>query len=123
VLAKQLENEIKDWDDLPVSVSAYERLIEYASRLAESESRLYTNKAILRDVLAEANAFARANDETEITRSTIEATILQRDFHTGLMEDYFHRAIIEEQVLISVTGSHVGLLKSHCARIWRLPGR
>ncbi|BBN59431.1 Lon protease family protein [Hydrogenovibrio marinus] len=108
VLAKQLENEIKDWDDLPVSVSAYERLIEYASRLAESESRLYTNKAILRDVLAEANAFARANDETEITRSTIEATILQRDFHTGLMEDYFHRAIIEEQVLISVTGSHVG---------------
>lgn len=108
VLAKQLENEISDWDDLPVSVSAYERLIEYASRLAESESRLYTNKAILRDVLAEANAYARANDESEITRHTIEATIQQRDFHTGLMEDYFHRAIIEEQVLISVTGTHTG---------------
>ncbi|WP_024850917.1 AAA family ATPase [Hydrogenovibrio kuenenii] len=108
VLAKQLENEIREWDDLPVSVSAYERLIEYASRLAESESRLYTNKAILRDVLAEANAYARANDESEITRKTIEATILQRDFHTGLMEDYFHRAIIEEQVLISVTDTHIG---------------
>ncbi|MDX1796152.1 MAG: AAA family ATPase [Hydrogenovibrio sp.] len=108
VLAKQLASEISDWDDLPVNVSAYERLIEYASRMAESESRIYTNKAILRDVLAEANAYARANDETEITRETIEATILQRDFHTGLMEDYYHRAISEEQVLISVQGHHVG---------------
>ena len=108
VLAKQLENEIEDWEDLPVDLSAYERLIEYASRMAENESRLYTNKAILRDVLAESNAYARANGEELVTRQTIEETIVQREFHTGLVEGHYHRAIIEEQVLITVKGHHIG---------------
>lgn len=107
-LVQQLATEVANWDDLPVQVSAFERLTEYASRLAEDKNRLYTNKAILRDVLAEANAFARAKGESHVTRDTIEATIAQRDFHTGLMEDYYHRAIIEQQVLISLTGEHVG---------------
>ncbi len=109
-LAKQLAAEIVDWDDLPVEISAYERLIEYASRMVEDESRLYTNKAILRDVLAESNAFARANGQESVNRDTIESTILQRDFHTGLMEEYYHRAITEQQVLISTEGVHVGMV-------------
>jgi len=110
VLAKQLASEVEAWDDLPVRPSALERLIEYASRLVESQERLYTNKALLRDVLAEANAFARAHDQQEVTRDIIEDTIAQRDFHTGLMEDYYHRAIIEEQVLIKVVGRHIGMV-------------
>jgi len=109
-LAKQLASEIMDWDDLPVEKSAYERLIEHASRMAEDESRLYSNKAILRDVLAEANAFARANGEESVTRQTIEDTILQREFHTGLMEEYYHRAITEQQVLIMTQGEHIGMV-------------
>ncbi len=107
-MARQLAHEVGQWEDLPVDISAYERLIEYASRMAEDANRLYTNKAILRDVLAEANAFARANGENKLTRDTIEQTILQRDFHTGLMEDYYHRAITEQQVLISLQGTHIG---------------
>ncbi|MDG6773162.1 AAA family ATPase [Thiomicrorhabdus sp. ZW0627] len=107
-LARQLAYEVGLWEDLPIDVTAYECLIEYASRMAEDANRLYTNKAILRDVLAEANAYARANGEMQVTRKTIEETILQRDFHTGLMEDYYHRAIIEQQVLISLKGEHVG---------------
>lgn len=109
-LAKQLASEIDDWDDLPVETSAFERLIEYASRMAEDENRLYSNKAILRDVLAEANAFARASNEASVTRETIEATILQREFHTGLTEDHYHRAITEQQVLILTEGEHVGMV-------------
>lgn len=107
-LARQLAYEVGFWEDLPIEVSAYECLIEYASRMAEDAHRLYTNKAILRDVLAEANAFARANGEDQVTRQTIEETIKQREFHTGLMEDYYHRAIIEQQVLISLEGRHIG---------------
>ena len=107
-MARQLAHEVGMWEDLPVEVSAYERLIEHASRMAEDANRLYTNKAILRDVLAEANAFARANGEACVTRSTIEETILQHKFHTGLMEDYYHRAIIEQQVLISLQGKQIG---------------
>jgi len=107
-MARQLAHEVGLWEDLPVDVTAYERLIEYASRMAEDANRLYTNKAILRDVLAEANAFARANGETCVNRATIEDTIVQREFHTGLMEDYYHRAIIEQQVLISLQGKYIG---------------
>ncbi|MBF6057054.1 Lon protease family protein [Thiomicrorhabdus heinhorstiae] len=109
-LAKQLASEIEDWDDLPVKVCAFERLIEYASRMSEDQNRLYTNKAILRDVLAEANAFARAGGKDSVDRETIEATIVQRDFHTGLMEEYYHRAITDQQVLISTEGEHVGMV-------------
>jgi len=109
-LAKQISAEISEWDDLPVDPSAFERLIEYASRMSEDEGRLYTNKAILRDVLAEAYAFARANKQKSVDRKTIESTIQQRDFHTGLMEEYYHRAITEQQVLISTMGTHVGMV-------------
>lgn len=109
-LAKQLASEVEDWDDLPVETSAYERLIEYASRMAEDESRIYSNKAILRDVLAEANAFARAQGRDSVNRKTIEDTIQQREFHTGLMEEYYHRAITEQQVLILTEGQHIGMV-------------
>ena len=109
-MAKQLASEIQDWEDLPVETSAFERLIEYASRMAEDENRLYSNKAILRDVLAEANAFARAKNESSVTRHTIEETIKQREFHTGQTEEYYHRAITEQQVLILTEGEHIGMV-------------
>ncbi|BBP43637.1 Lon protease family protein [Thiosulfativibrio zosterae] len=108
VLAKKLAGEIEDWEDLPVDTSALERLIEYASRMAEHQNRLYTNKAILRDVLAEANAYARANQEGHVSRATIEATLQQKAFHTGLVEEYHHRAIVEQQVLVSTEGQKIG---------------
>lgn len=109
-LAKQLASEIEDWDNLPVETSAFECLIEYSSRMAEDEKRLYSNKAILRDVLAEADAFARAGGESSVSRETIEATISQREFHTGQTEDYYHRAITEQQVLILTEGQHIGMV-------------
>jgi Lon-like ATP-dependent protease len=109
-LAKQLNEEVADWEDLPVSPCAMARLVEYAARLAESQYRMVTNKAILRDLLAEANAYARAHDQTEVTREIIDQTIEQRDFHTGMVEEYYHRAISEEQVLIHVTGRHTGMV-------------
>ncbi len=108
VLAQQLAIETQSWENTSVAVSAYERLIEFASRMAESENRLYTNKAALRDVLAEAHAYARANDQEEVDRATIEAVLAQRQFHTGMMEDYFHQAIEDNQVIISVEGQRVG---------------
>ena len=110
-LAKQLATEVAEWQDqehLQVDISAYERLVEYASHQAEDEGRLYTNKAMLRDLMAEAFAYARANEQEKVTRSTIDATLKQREFHTGLMEDAYHQGIIEQQVLISLEGSKVG---------------
>lgn len=107
-LAQQLAEEIKDWDDLPIELCALERLVEHAARLAEDSQRLYANKAVLRDVIAEANAFARANKQDKLTREIIEKTLAQHEFHTGLMEDHFHRSIVEKQVFLSTSGSQVG---------------
>ena len=110
-LAKRLATELEQWQDsepLEVDISAFERLIEYAAQQAEDEEKLYTNKAILRDLMAEAFAYARANDEQVVTRRTVEATLKQRAFHTGLMEDAFHQGIIEQQVLISLEGQRIG---------------
>ncbi len=108
VLVQKLADEIKNWDDFPVTACAFERLLEYSARMAEHAERLYTNKAILKDLLAEANAYARANDLKKVSRETIEATIVQRNFHTGLVEDHHHRSITEQQVLISTDGTNIG---------------
>lgn len=107
-LAQQLAEEIKDWDDLPIELSALEKLVEHSSRLAEDSQRLYANKAVLRDVVAEANAFARAHKQTKLTRETIEKTLAQHEFHTGLVEDNFHRSIVENQLFVSTSGEQVG---------------
>ena len=114
-LAQQLAVEVAQWQQklpeqerLLVDISAFERLVEYAAFQAEDQGRLYTNKAILRDLMAEAFAFARAKGETKVSRSTIDATLTQREFHTGLMETAFHQGIIDQQVLISLEGRCVG---------------
>jgi predicted ATP-dependent protease len=109
-LARQLMAEMQGREEIDICISAYEHLIEYASRLAEDKNRLYSNKALLRDILSEASAYARANGFEKIDRKVIEATLAQRDFHTGLVEDYYHRAIIDQQVLISTKGEHIGMV-------------
>ncbi len=107
-LAVRLADEVGRWNDLPLEVSALERIVEYAARLAEDQHRLYANKAALRDMMAEANAWARANDRSAVTREVVEAAIAQRAFHTGLVEYYYHRAITDEQILLSLQGRRVG---------------
>ena len=107
-LAARLADEVGRWNDLPLRVDALERIVEYAARLAEDQNRLYTNKAMLRDMMAEANAWARAHGRTEVTRAVVEAAIEQRAFHTGLMEHYYHRAITDNQILLDLSGQRVG---------------
>ena len=112
VLAQQLALETENWDLLPTETSAYDRLIEFAARMAEANNRLYTNKAALRDVLSEGHAYARANNQQAVTRNTIESVLLQRQFHTGMMEDYYHQSIADKQIKIDVTGKHIGQINA-----------
>jgi len=107
-LAARLADEVGRWNDLPLEVSALERIIEYAARLAEDQQRLDANKAALRDMMAEANAWARANGRAAVTREVVEAAIAQRAFHTGLVEDAYHRAIAEDQILLALSGERIG---------------
>jgi len=107
-LAARLADEVARWNDLPMCVDALERIVEYAARLAEDQQRLYTNKARLRDMMAEANAWARAHGRTQVTREVVEAAIEQRAFHTGLVEYYYHRAITDDQVLLDLVGERIG---------------
>mgnify|MGYP006275759209 FL=1 len=110
LLAQQLCAEVADWKDLPIQPCALARLVEFSARLAESQTRLVTNKAVLRDVLAQANAFARAHDQSEVTRAVIDQTLEQQHFHTGRVEEQYHRAIEDQQVLIYLTGRHQGMV-------------
>ncbi len=107
-LAARLADEVGRWNDLPLSVDALERIVEYAARLAEDQHRLYTNKAMLRDMMAEANAWARAHGHTRVTREVVEAAIAQRAFHTGLVEHHYHRAVTDRQILLDISGERVG---------------
>ncbi|WP_294948635.1 AAA family ATPase [Sulfurivirga sp.] len=107
-LAARLADEVARWNDLPMSVCALERMVEYAARLAEDQQRLSANKGLLRDMMAEANAWARAHGHEQVTREVVEAAIEQRSFHTGLVEDAYHRAVVERQILIDLEGQRVG---------------
>lgn len=107
-LAARLAREVEKWNDLPLTTSALERIMEYAARLAEDQNKLSANKAQLRDMLAEANAWARAHSHTQVDRDVVEAAIVQRAFHTGLVKDYYHQAVVEGQILLDLQGEKIG---------------
>lgn len=107
-LAARIADEVSKWGDLPLTACALERIVEYAARLVEDQARLSANKAQLRDMLAEAHAWARAHGHTQVDRQVVEAAITQRAFHTGLVEDDYHQAVVEGQILVDLQGEKIG---------------
>lgn len=107
-LAKFCGQVCREESYLPLHRSGMERIIEFASRRAESKERLITRWAEVLDLLAEANMFARAAKARTIRAADVETALIEGDRRNGALVDAVVREIESGTIIIRTDGAAVG---------------
>ena len=93
---------------LPLHRSGMTRILEFASRRAESKERLITRWAEVLDLLAEANMFAREARARTIRDADVETALTEADRRNGALVDAVVREIHAGTIIIRTDGAAVG---------------
>lgn len=108
IYARLIATMVEDHDLLPLDKGAVARVIERSSRLVSDREKLTTEHESIRDLLREANYFAREEDADVVgvdhVQQALEAQIYRADRIRGKMQE----RILRDTVLIDTEGETVG---------------
>jgi len=100
---------IIDKDGLaPFSRGALAGLVDFASQLCEDQKKISLQFPIIRDVMVEADALARADAEDTVSRVTLDKTLDARMYRTNLVEELYMEEYDRDLLKVHVTGREVG---------------
>ncbi|MHA2067189.1 MAG: Lon-insertion domain-containing protein, partial [Candidatus Thorarchaeota archaeon] len=92
----------------PLQVDAIAEVIDYSSRLAESQRKLSTRFDIISDIIREANFYASEADSVTIEESHIRQALRQRLYRHNLYAERI-RELVENNILfVDLEGETVG---------------
>ncbi len=91
----------------PLEAPAVARVIERAARLADDAQKLTLHVDRIRDLLAEADFWAREAGRTTITRADVDRAIDEQLRRAGRLRDRVQEAMLREIALIATTGEKV----------------
>jgi lon-related putative ATP-dependent protease len=92
----------------PVTSDGVSAVVEYGSRLVESQRKVTLQFNLIANLLVEADAIAEEEGAGEISRSHVEDSIRQREYRLSLLEEKVREDILENSVLIDSEGEGVG---------------
>lgn len=98
-----VKKKIKDLD-----AAAVAKIIEYSSRIAESQKKLSTRYNLLAEIITEADAWATLEDEKIISEFYIKKAIQERDNRLNMYENKLTEMINEDYIMIATQGEVVG---------------
>jgi Predicted ATP-dependent protease len=98
-----VNRKIKDLD-----VEAVAKIIEYSSRIAESQKKLSTRYNLLTEILTEADAWATLDNEKIITSFYIDQAISERNNRLNMYEEKLTQMINDDYIMIATQGEVVG---------------
>lgn len=87
---------------------AVARVVEYSSRLADSQHRLSTHFNELRELLYEADAWAGLDGAETVERKHINQAIVEKIYRSNRWQEYRERMLAEGKLLVAVRGEAVG---------------
>lgn len=93
---------------LPVERAGIERVLEHSSRLADDAGRLSVLVDQVRDILQEADFWARETGVLAIRRSDVDRAIQARRRRASRVQEIMHRMILDEVSHIATSGARVG---------------
>lgn len=96
----------------PFTTDAFNRMIEFSSRLAEDQQRLSTYLIHVNDLMREAHFIAVKEHKKNVDVSAIEAALSARCNRFGMMQDNLLSAIDRGQISIATRGERVGQLNA-----------
>jgi lon-related putative ATP-dependent protease len=91
----------------PLEAPAVARVIEQAARLAEDAHKLTLQVDRIRDLLAEADFWARDAGRTTVTRADVDRAVDEQIRRAGRLRDRVQEAMLREIALISTGGRKV----------------
>jgi len=106
--ARVIKKLIKEENLLEFNNSAIARLIEIGSRYAGQKTKLTTRFSVIADIAREANFWAKASDEKEVTVEFILKAYNSSKERHGMMESKISDMIEENSILIDTEGERIG---------------
>lgn len=92
----------------PLDRTAMARVIEYASKLADDQSKLSTRFGEITQIIGEAGTLARLNKDKVITGETVDLALYQRDEREQKYNEKYFDMINSNTLLIDTSGFKVG---------------
>ena len=88
--------------------AAVARVLEYASRLAESQRKMTVRFSRIRDILVESAAWAKLQTAEVITKSHVHTAIDEREARYKLYEEKLTEMYNDSFIMIDTTGEKIG---------------
>ena len=98
----------KENDLYPINDEAMGKLVEHASRMAEDREKISIKFREIRDVIHEADHYARIAKKDEIGSEDIKEAIESRYYRSNLIQDKINEMIKRGQLMIDLKESKVG---------------
>ena len=94
----------------PFGADALSEIVEWASREAEDQERLSTEMGRLRELLAEANAWAvlQSGEGKRVEREHVRKAIEHKRYRSALYQERLTRAFVDGTIRVDTTGEVVG---------------
>ena len=93
---------------MPLHKTAFARVIDHSSRLAEHQEKLTTRFMEVVDILTEANHWARSAESGLVLDSHVDKAIEQRKYRSSLAEDRYRELIEDDVIHIATDGNAIG---------------
>ena len=94
----------------PATRDAVCRVVEYGSRLVESQNRVTLQFNQICNLLIESDLLASESGDKSITGRHVSRAIEERQYRLGLYEEKIRGEILEETVFVDGTGAKVGAI-------------
>lgn len=93
---------------MPIEDNAMENLIEHASRIAKDRNKISIKFREIKDILQEANHYAKSENCRKINSNHISKAIDARYFRSNLIQEKINEMIKRKTLMIDLKGSKIG---------------
>lgn len=88
--------------------SGMAEIVEYGSRMADSQKKLSTRFEDVREVVYEAISWAKKDGASQVDRQHVKTAICERKYRFNRMEEKIKEEIIQKRIIIDTKGSAIG---------------
>ncbi len=107
-MAQFIATHCKEQNLKPFDTSAVCRIIQYSSRLADSQKKLTSRFSQVVEILYEADAWAQIEGSDIVTVEYVEKAIQEKIYRNNMYEEKLNELFKEGTLLMDVTGEAVG---------------
>ena len=108
LMARALASIVKREDLLPIQRAGVALIVEHAARMVDDAEKLSLSADRIRDLLVEADHYARSGGQTETSCSDVQKALDKRIDRASRVRELLQEQILRQVALISTDGEAVG---------------